>query len=165
MDTPLGIIGYIYFFTQQEWRVLDFESYTSTYANGSGRTVIWKALLSSFDIHWIWGHGVGSSISYFKEIYGKAVAVHNTFLLVLYEVGIFGFGIYFFSYVYMAIYHRRNEALFSILIGSLISSIFLDALNQRYIWNSLILCIMQYNIETSCQINDRANCYKCKYFK
>ena len=143
----VGILGY-YFIMQQEWRVLDFNSYTSTYANGSGRTVIWKALLSSFDIQWIWGHGVGSSISYFQDMLGKTVAVHNTFLLVLYEVGILGFSIYLFSYIYMAFIFRRNEVLFSVLIGSLISSFFLDALNQRYIWNSLMLCIMQFNAET-----------------
>lgn len=162
----IGIIGYYYFFMQQEWRVLDFSSYTSTYANGSGRTVIWKALLSSFDIKWIWGHGVGSSISYFQDMWGKTVAVHNTFLLVLYEVGILGFGIYLFSYIYMAFHYRKNEVLFSVLIGSLISSFFLDALNQRYIWNSLMLCIMQYNAETiQPQIQARSNGCEYKYIR
>ncbi len=161
----IGLIGFSYLFRQQEWRVLDFGHYTSTYANGSGRTVIWKALLKSFDHKWILGHGVGSSISYFQDIYGRLVAVHNTFLLVLYEVGFLGFGIYISSYLYMAIYHRRNEVLFSILLGSLISAFFLDALNLRYIWNSLILCIMQYNIESTFQAQDRPSQYKHKYIK
>ena len=161
----IGIAAYSYFFVQQEWRVLDFGSYTSTYANGSGRTVIWKTLLKSFDINWLWGHGVGSSISYFKYEFGKAVAVHNTFLLVLYEVGILGFGIFIFSFVNMAYYHRKNGVMFSIIIGSMISSFFLDALNQRYLWNSLMLCIMKYNADSNLQTETVPNRTKCRYFR
>lgn len=161
----IGIAVYSYFFLQQDWRVLDFGSYTGTYANGSGRTVIWKALLKSFDVNWIWGHGVGSSISYFKNEFGKAVAVHNTFLLVLYEVGVLGFSIFAFSFVNMAYYHRKNGALFSIIIGSMISSIFLDALNQRYLWNSLMICILQYNANSNSQSLKASNRSECRYFK
>ena len=161
----IGIAAYSYFFVQQDWRVLDFGSYTGTYANGSGRTIIWKALLKSFDVSWIWGHGVGSSISYFKNEFGKAIAVHNTFLLVLYEVGIWGFSIFLFSFVNMAFYHRKNGALFSIILGSMISSIFLDALNQRYLWNSLMLCVMQYNADSIFQSKKVSNRSECRYLK
>lgn len=161
----ISIIGFSLMFKNQNWRVLDFGSYTGTYANGSSRTVIWKKLLESFDISWLWGHGVSGSLNYFQNVVGKPIAVHNTFLLVLYEVGILGFGIYIFSYVNMAYYHRKNAVLFSILVGSLVCSIFLDALNLRYIWNSLILCIMQYNIESSLQNNEINKQYHYKYIK
>ena len=120
---------------------------TDSFATGSGRTVIWRTLLCSFDARWLIGHGAGSTVTFFSESIGKATGVHNTFLLVLYESGIIGFSMYIYAYLNLLVYHIRNKnALFvALIIGSMVSSLFLDTLNLRYLWNALIFGVMDYN--------------------
>ena len=122
---------------------------TDTYLTGSGRTDIWKTLISSFDDRWILGHGIGSTFSYFKDIYGKGTAVHNTFLLVLYESGIVGLCLYLYTFLGLIIYHFRskNALVVVVILSALICSSFLDSLNFRYLWNGLIIGIIVYNAE------------------
>lgn len=160
-----GVFVYIYAISTQAWRVLDFDSYTSTYGNGSGRIVLWKALLNSFDIKWLWGHGVGSTANYYRTIFGEISGVHNTFLLVLYEVGFLGFAFFIFPYITMLFHFRKNEVLFPILIGALICAFFLDALNLRYIWNGLILCLMEYNFKKKQEIIEHSTKMQHRYLK
>ncbi len=144
----VGIVVVRYVPIFKEGRALDFDSYTATYSNGLNRIVIWKTLLKSFDGKWILGHGVGSTINYLEAAIGRRTAVHNTFLHVLYEVGIVGFLIFFFPYFWMMkTYIKKNGELTAILAGAVICSIFLDALNLRYLWNGLILCMMQYHLD------------------
>lgn len=125
-------------------RLMDFESYSNLYAGKGNRLTIWKDLLDDFDFRWIFGHGPGSTISYFLTIYGQLQGVHNTFLLVLYEVGIIGFCLFIYPFVYLIKYNidNKNGILLAIVISALICSFFLDALILRYIWNGLILCEM-----------------------
>lgn len=122
-----------------------------TYITGSGRIIIWKSLISSIDEKWIFGHGVGSSIAYYIDYYGKASAVHNTYLLVLYESGIIGLILYTYLLLDLAVNNFVNKKGINvaILTCAMVCSFFLDSLNLRYIWNGIILCIMQYNFEVS----------------
>ncbi len=125
-------------------RILGFDTYANKYANGENRLTIWESLLDTFDAQWIMGHGVGSTIAYFKILVGKLRGTHNTFLLVLYEVGFIGFGFFIFTFISMlasCIKARFNIAT-GILVASLITSFFLDSLILRYLWNGLVLCIM-----------------------
>ncbi len=139
-------VSYIPVFT--EGRVLDFGSYNATYSNQLNRVIIWQKLLSTFDEQWIWGHGVGSTVNYLERAIGKVTAVHNTFLHVLFEVGFAGFSLFIFPYVTMIRrYYKKNGALVSVLLGAMVCSFFLDALNLRYLWNGLMLCIMQYHFD------------------
>lgn len=147
-------------------RLLGFDSYTEKYANGGNRLTIWKSMLDEFDAQWIIGHGVGSTITFFRILTGKFQGVHNTFLLVLYEVGILGFVFWTFPYISMLRYNilKRNYVMVGILIASLSCSFFLDSLNLRYIWNALILCIMKCNLESHyTQISEETRL--CKYIK
>ena len=147
-------------------RLLKFDTYTDTYASGRSRLTIWGGLLSDFDTTWIIGHGVGSTISYFQMLYGKILGVHNTFLLVLYEVGIVGFVLFIYPYVSLIIYHfkEKNTEIVSLIVGALVSSFFLDSLNLRYLWNGLILGIMLYNINNETDEPEIYSRKKCKYF-
>ena len=131
-------------------RAFDFDSYADMYSNGGNRITVWKALLKSFDAQWLVGHGVGSSIAYFNAIYQKALGVHNTFLLVLYETGIVGLSFFLFPYFSMILFNwkQRNSIFVALLIAAMICSFFLDALNLRYIWNGLLLALMKYNAES-----------------
>ena len=130
-------------------RLLGFSTYTDKYDNGQSRLTLWKDMFDDFDAQWFIGHGVGSSITFFQMLKGTLQGVHNTFLLVLYEVGIIGFCFWLFPYIAMLFYNisRRNHVIAGVLIAALLSSFFLDALIVRYIWNALILSIMKYELE------------------
>ena len=119
-----------------------------SYASGSGRIEIWKNLISSFDAKWIMGHGIGSCAAYFLDLYGKVLAVHNTFLLVIYESGFIGFSMYIyllFDLLYSNISNKKGLVV-AILAGAMLNSFFLNSLNLRYLWNGMMLCMMQYNL-------------------
>lgn len=148
-------------------RILAFDTYTDTYSNGENRLTIWRSLLKTFDAQWMIGHGVGGSIAYFVETVGIQRSVHNTFLLVLYEVGILGFGCFLFPYISMLFNNirRRNSVFAGILLASLVSAFFLDSLNFRYIWNGLVLCVMKYNCEEFSPEAKNEKIYGCKYIK
>ncbi len=150
-------------------RILGFDSYADKYAGGENRLTIWESLLDDFDAQWIIGHGVGSTIAYFRALIGKLRSVHNTFLLVLYEVGFIGFGFFIFSYISMlcSSIKKRYNVVTGILFASLVTSFFLDSLNLRYLWNGLVLCVMRNNCEEqSAQPNEQlAQLHNCKYIK
>lgn len=145
----VGIIAIMQLPKETSSRLLEFDSYTETYSNGGNRLTIWASMLKDFDAQWFVGHGVGSTISYFYQIYGELKGVHNTFLLVLYEVGFVGLFFFLFPFASLGVYHfcRRNALYAAVLAGALAGSFFLDALNLRYIWNALMLCTMYYNYE------------------
>lgn len=126
-------------------RLFEFSSYTEEYAQGGNRLTLWSILLKDFDAQWIVGHGVGSTIITYIRTTGGVHGVHNTFLLVIYEVGVIGFILFIFPYVSELIYHikRENDVYVALVIGALVCSFFLDALNLRYLWNSLMICIMK----------------------
>ena len=147
-------------------RLLGFDSYTDTYSNGENRLTLWKSMLDDFDAQWMVGHGVGSTIAFFQNIKGRLQGVHNTFLLVIYEVGIVGFIFWFFPYISMLNYNisKRNHVVVGVLVASLLSSFFLDSLNLRYIWNALIICIMKYNCDGEV-FQSLTQTNSCKYIK
>ncbi len=137
-------------------RLFNFASYTDEYASGGSRLTLWSYLFEGFDAQWLIGHGVGSTIAFFIDKLGYDCGVHNTFVLVLYEVGIIGFSFFIYPYIGMIVFHvqRKNPVPVALIICAMISSFFLDALNLRYLWNGLIICLMQYNIATNNDVND-----------
>ena len=141
------IIGAIIILRKLPTLTLDRLRYSDIYLNGSGRIKIWEILISSFDAKWIIGHGIGSSISFFLDYYGEAVAVHNTFLLVLYESGLIGLTLFAFMLLDLLInmIKSKNGLIAAILAGAMVNAFFLDSLNLRYLWNGIIFSIMQYN--------------------
>ncbi|MBR0513983.1 MAG: O-antigen ligase family protein [Clostridia bacterium] len=147
-------------------RLLGFSTYTDKYDNGQSRLTLWKDMFDDFDAQWFIGHGVGSSITFFQMLKGTLQGVHNTFLLVLYEVGIIGFCFWLFPYIAMLFYNisRRNHVIAGVLIAALLSSFFLDALIVRYIWNALILSIMKYDCDEEFYKASK-QIHACKYIR
>ncbi len=146
-------------------RLFNFSSYTDEYAHGGSRLTLWSYLFETFDAQWIIGHGVGSTITFFTAKLGYDCGVHNTFVLVLYEVGIIGFVFFIYPYIGMIIYHfkRKNAVHTVLLICAMISSFFLDALNLRYLWNGLIICIIQFSFDANSGQNN--NLKQNRYIK
>ena len=58
------------------------------------RTVIWRAALTLFENHPVLGVGAGTFAPSVQTILGQALSAHNTFLSVLIEGGLVGFGFF-----------------------------------------------------------------------
>ena len=115
----LSIInGFIYQKTNFDWgNKLDF-AYTK---GGSGRTDIWKSTIqmqgqSNF-FDWIFGHGHNRVISYVGS------SAHNDFLEVLFDYGLFTFGVYIYLYVCLLQYLKQMLSIKFIYTPAFSSSI------------------------------------------
>ncbi|MEE1280331.1 MAG: O-antigen ligase family protein [Oscillospiraceae bacterium] len=124
-------------------RLFDF----SSYSGGSGRINIWLTALRKIVENPIVGFGVLSHQGFFYLERGAEVSMHNTFLFILFEVGIVGltlFMIPFIKSLRCAIRHK-NAMLVAIIIANIAVAFFLDALNLRYLWNAMMFGIIFYN--------------------
>ena len=124
-------------------RLFDFESYTS----GSGRINIWLTALREIVKRPFFGYGVASYFGYFKQVFGTESAMHNTFLLLVFEVGIVGLSLFmvpFFQALRCA-KQQKNTLIVAVIFANLIAAFFLDALNWRYLWNAMMFGIIFYN--------------------
>ncbi|MGP4079196.1 O-antigen ligase family protein [Pseudalkalibacillus sp. R45] len=119
-------------------RILEFTSYES----GSERTNIWAFAIERLASSPLIGYGVGSFPEVANTYYGIHKGMHNTFLMVLFEVGIVGF-IFFVSFIinlFLKAINQKHYFALAILFTALIPSLFLDSLVKRFFWNGLILC-------------------------
>ncbi len=124
-------------------RLFDF----SSYSGGSGRTRIWLAALRKIETNPLFGFGVLSHPVFLYTEFGHTLAMHNTFLFILFEVGIVGLTFFmtpFIKALSCALKHK-NALIIAIITANIIAAFFLDALNLRYLWNSMIFGIIYYN--------------------
>lgn len=124
-------------------RLFDFESYSG----GSGRTKIWLTALRKILTNPLFGFGVLSHQGFFLNQNGHILSMHNTFLFILFEVGIVGLSLFvtpFVKALHNALRHK-NALIITIITANIAAAFFLDALNWRYLWNSMIFGIIFYN--------------------
>ena len=117
-------------------RILTFDSYDS----GSNRDILWRNTWSLFTEYPFFGAGWGSYYGY----NGFFNAVHNTYLAMLSDVGVIGF-LLFFSPVLWTLKEaiiRKVPLAIIILVTGLIPSLFIDAINKRFFWNSIIIAFV-----------------------
>lgn len=125
-------------------KLLNRTTQVNSYEDGSDRTIIWGYAIERLVEKPILGFGVGTfpelTIPYFDQTKG----MHNTYLLVLFDVGIIGFGFFISIIITLAFAATRKKHYFAlaILLTALIPSFFIDALVKRFFWNGLILCYM-----------------------
>lgn len=133
-------------------RLFDFSSYDG----GSDRNLIWANgwKLFSSDLNFVFGAGWGSYYG-FNGIYQS---MHNTFLAMLCDVGIFGFLIYFTPVISTCkkFYVKRYYLPVLLIICAFVPSFFIEAINKRFFWNSIILLFIIY---TNC-LNKNTNIRK-----
>lgn len=114
------------------------------YQGGSGRTVKWQGVLSYYYqrpvLGWGWGGLDFSSVGY-------SDSAHNTFLTMLCEGGIVGFGIFMFPIILLSSYSikTKNVLVIILLICGLYPSFLIDAINKRFLWNAIIMAILLTN--------------------
>lgn len=122
-------------------RLFGFESY----GGGSERDVIWKNALELFGkgINPLMGAGWGAYYGY----NGMNVVVHNTYLAMLCDVGTFGVLLFFYPLIKAILYLARKKELLPIylLIGGLVPSFFIEAINKRFFWSVIQIAFITLN--------------------
>lgn len=121
-------------------RLFDFE----TYEGGSKRDFLWQRSWEVYMRHPLTvlaGSGWGTVMAY---INGKGV--HNSFLSMLCDVGLFGTLLFLLPLVVVSIrLLRRKQPMPVMLLGAqLIPAFFIDAINKRFFWNAILLLILYY---------------------
>lgn len=90
----------------------------------------------------ILGYGAGCSGYALVQYYGHIKAVHNSYLMVLCEMGLFGFIpwiIFCIKQIGRAVSIRnKSKALFPAMIAILFLAMTLDALTEKYLWEIFI---------------------------
>lgn len=116
----------------------------SSYEGGSERDIIWKNGWKLFmsDFNFLFGAGWGSYWGY----NGFFVAMHNTFLSMLCDVGMFGCLIFFAPICKTCLKLLKTNRLLPVLllICGFVPSFFVDAINKRFFWNVIILMYIVY---------------------
>lgn len=122
-------------------RLFDFDSYEG----GSDRTTLWSnawRLYVRDPLTMLIGAGWGTVNDYT----GLDLAVHNTFLTMLCDVGIVGTMIFMIPIIYASIklLIKKNVFPVMLLVSQLIPSFFIDAINKRFFWNAIIILLVYY---------------------
>lgn len=119
----------------------------NTYETGSGRTEIWNRALPYIGKRLLFGNGMGSVLSIGLGTAGSIAGMHNTYLTIIFEVGIVGF--IFFAAFLMSLFVKsvKNKCFLHLilLIAILCCAFFLDSLVKRFFWNAIIFAILINN--------------------
>lgn len=115
-------------------RLLAFDEYKE----GSGRAIRWELALELVKQRPIFGWGWGG------YRVGTGMAIHNTILTSLCDVGIVGTILLFMPSVLIFVDSIKKKAYAAtlLLIVGVMPGIFIDAINKRFFWNALIFSIM-----------------------
>lgn len=113
-------------------RLFDFQSY----AGGSRRDIIWSHAwdLYTRDLLYIF-FGIG---------WGTVSGVHNTFLAMLCNVGLF-ITLLFLTPIFkrfVSTIKKREFFPALLLVGEFIPSFFIEAINKRFFWNAIIILFL-----------------------
>lgn len=115
-------------------RMLAFDEYSE----GSGRTVKWTlALERVLRERPIFGWGWGG-YSFVDSV------LHNTFLTILCDGGIVGLLLFIIPIGKLSyrLTTRKYQLGLMVLLTGIVSAFFLDAINKRFFWNTLIIAVM-----------------------
>jgi O-antigen ligase len=128
-----------FLFMETFTRVFDF----SGYKGGSDRIDIWNNSIEIFKENPFFGGGWGSYWGY----NGYYNVVHNTYISVLTDGGIIGFILLFTPIIYISVKSLKQRYIlpFLILVSGLGPSFFIDAINKRFFWNSIIIAFVLMN--------------------
>lgn len=127
------------------WRLFDSESYLASEAREEGRTAIWKNVFYFVlpDMH-MWGLGAGCPGIALSSVYGHIRGVHNTYLNMICEYGVFGIG-FFVAFLGVLMAKLKSRACYlelACLIGMCVLIFFLDSYQKKYFWNVIMMAYL-----------------------
>lgn len=118
----------------------------SSYEGGSERTVIWSnalQLLNTNPLFYWFGAGWGAYYGY----NGFKLAMHNTYLSMLCDVGIIGCCLFFLPIIFICwkLWKKRQLMPLLLIVSGLAPSFFLEAINKRFFWNPIYYGVIFYS--------------------
>ena len=126
-------------------RMLNPSNYSST---ASRRTIIWGFVVNDIIPHMpICGLGAGTVSIELAKYYGKINGVHNTYLNMIGEFGLFGlpaFAVMIVSIIRKAL-KNKSPLYVALLAGICVTIFFLDSFAKKFFWNVILLFIIQSN--------------------
>lgn len=115
-----------YYFPEQLERMINL---TGSGDGGNGRIDLWERSISEWENHPVFGIGLDGVV----ETYGKAT--HNTYLQLLTETGILGFGFFISFIIILLLRVKKVDLVLCIAFcGFLVQIAFVDALQDRCLW-------------------------------
>ena len=121
-------------------RLVDLEDYEG----GGHRIEIWKnalQLVNENPLYYLFGAGWGSYYTY-----NGWLGMHNTYLETFCNTGLIGLFLFYYPILKSSIYLWKKERYLPIFIilPILIAAFFLDSINKRYFWNSILVLFLFY---------------------
>ena len=131
------------------WRLFDSESYMLSEAREESRTGIWRNVFTYILPNMkLWGIGAGCSSLALSSVYGHLRGVHNTYLNMVCEYGVFGIG-FFIAFLIVLITKLKARARYlelSCLIGMCFLIFFLDSYQKKFFWNVILIVYLAIKI-------------------
>lgn len=121
--------------------------FTLEETEGGSRLEHWILAMEQIAKRPFFGNGIAGYFGYFNEKIGHEIAMHNTFVAVLFEVGAVGLSLFLalFLIPFRKALKNRHGMIFAVVLSNMIAAFFLDALHQRYLWNAMMFGLMYYN--------------------
>lgn len=116
---------------------------------GSGRTKIWKIVLTKIiPYNFIMGVGPGCMPEALMEFYGYVKGVHNTYLNMLGEYGILGLPAFLVMLYdkWHNQYKLKQYIEAALLVGICVIIFFLDSYAKKFFWNIIMLIIINEKV-------------------
>ncbi len=127
------------------WRLFSSESYLISEANSENRTNIWQNVIHFVIPNMnIWGLGAGCPGIALSSVYGHIRGVHNTYLNMICEYGVFGIG-FFVAFLGVLMAKLKSRACYlelACLIGMCVLIFFLDSYQKKYFWNVIMMAYL-----------------------
>lgn len=128
-------------------RLLGENAIIGEFVERRGRTEIWEIIFSRIIPEMpAWGYGSGCSGIILAPFWGCVKGSHNTYLHIVLEYGILGLPIfiYFLWKIFKRIKQEQDYAKICAFIAIVITVFFLDAYFKKYLWNTLMFCVIGY---------------------
>lgn len=119
------------------------------YGGGSGRLDHWIAAVKKLCENPLFGFGVASYFGYFNSLQGVEFAMHNTFLAVLFEIGLIGLIVFMIPIILgiKSTVKTKSPLLLAIIFSNMAAAFFLDTLHTRFFWNAIALVVIWHEIQ------------------
>lgn len=142
-------------------RIFSADKYNEVTTIKGDRVDIWKnVLFKVFPDAPILGHGTGNSSVALKEYYGAVKGVHNSWLVVLGDLGLLGFVpwmLFVFGKIKQAFSLRKKSIyVLAVLAGVIIMATTLESSREKYLWNGFLyvhLYLTMYEPEPQKPVN------------
>lgn len=110
---------------------------------GSGRIDLWRISFKAILEKPFFGYGLGESPYIIGRTNAENIGSHNTFITIWFEAGIFAFIVFVSMLISLWRSNKKTMydiSVYSMLLGALTTSFFIDTYNKKILWLPILLC-------------------------